>query len=319
MRWNATRAALIIALSGAVACSSGAANTGDAGAADTDAPMDSAALVGAFVVAFNTDFQPYVASLSGQVYDGASPSKIIWESAATDGSCEIVKPRIPTCSACDVGAVCVADETCQKQNAIVDVGKVTVAGVKTSSGAAPFDLVDVNGRYTAVPAPTFPPFAEGDDVSVAGSGGVYAAFTLHARGIAPLVLDDSALVVERDKALTLTWTPKGASSDAKIHVKLDISHHGGGSKGEILCDADDDGSLTISATLMTQLLDLGVAGFPTIVVTRRTISSGAGSGHIELQLVHDVERSVTITGLESCTTSAQCSAGKSCQTDLTCK
>ena len=216
--------------------------------------------------------------------------------------------------------MCVADETCQRQNAITDVGTVTVAGVKTPGGAAPFDLVDVNGRYAAVPAPLFPPFSEGDDVSIAGSGGAYPAFTLHARGIAPLVLaPDGELTAERDKALNVAWTPRGASSDARIHVKLDVSHHGAGSKGEILCDADDNGSVTISAALMTQLLELGVAGYPTIVVTRYAPATGVGPGRIDLQMIHEVERSVTVPGLESCNDSRQCSAGKSCQTDLTCK
>jgi hypothetical protein len=329
-RLTLASAALIVATFCGVACSSGAANSDAASATGADgagdgsagAPVDPNALVGAFVVALKTDVPPSVASMTGQVYDGPTPSMIIWESTATDGSCELFKPRVPFCSTpCGGGAVCVADETCQRQNAIKDVGRVTVAGVKTSSGAAPFDLVDVNAKYTAVPAPIFPPFAEGDDVSVATSSGVYTAFTVHARGIAPLVLSDGALTAERDKPLTLTWTPKGASSDSRIHVKLDISHHGG-SKGEISCDADDNGSLTISATLMTQLLNLGVAGFPSIVVTRQTSTASIGPGRIELRIVHDVERAVTVPGLASCTdvtNSTDCAAGKKCQADLTCK
>lgn len=314
-------AILVVASLCGASCSSGATNS-DAGGDAADASVDPSAFVGAFVIALKTDVQPPVSSMTGQVYDGPTPAMIIWASMATEGDCELLRPRVPFCSTpCGRGAVCVADETCQRENAIKDVGRVTVTGVRTTNGTAPFDLVDVNGKYTAVPAPVFPPFAEGDDVSIAASGASYPAFTLRAKGISPLVLADGALTAERNKPLTLTWTPKGASSDAKIHVKLDVSHHGG-SKGEISCDTDDDGSLAISATLVTQLLDLGVAGFPSIVVTRQASSTSAGPGHVDLRLVHDVERAITVPGLESCTdvtNSTDCAAGKKCQADLTCK
>ena len=87
------------------------------------------------------------------------------------------------------------------------------------------------------------------------------------KGFAP-----SSITLEKDKPLTLTWTAKGASADSTIHVHLDISHHGG-TKGQIECDTADSGSLTIGASLVTQLVNLGVAGFPTVRLTRSSVGS----------------------------------------------
>jgi len=178
----------------------------------------------------------------------------------------------------------------------------------------------VGGNYSPVGiTPSYPPFAEGADVSVSATGGAYGPFSIHAKGIAPLVLGSDTFNLQRAQPLAITWTAAGAAADSTIHVKVDVSHHGG-TKGQILCDAADSGSLTISATLVTMLMDLGISGYPSLVVTRSSVGAAAITpGRVRLLLSEDVERYVQIPGLMSCQSDTDCPTGKTCQKDLQCQ
>jgi hypothetical protein len=115
------------------------------------------------------------------------------------------------------------------------------------------------------------------------------------------------------------WKPPGIPGLSRIRLKLDISHHGG-SKGEIDCDAEDTGSLEVPGSLVTQLLNLGVAGFPSFLLTRSSVGSTViEPGRVDLTVLSDVEHPVDVMGLVSCTDDNSCPKGQTCQTDLSCK
>jgi hypothetical protein len=102
-------------------------------------------------------------------------------------------------------------------------------------------------------------------------------------------------------------------------VSIDISHHGG-IKGTIECDAEDTGSLELSAAILTELLNLGVAGFPTIHISRKLVGSTTiAPGRVELAVVSDILIPVEIPGLTSCNDDSSCPNGQTCQPDETCK
>jgi hypothetical protein len=314
--------ALVLALTASIGCSGGGSATpsgaaGTSGSAGTSGNPN--AVVGTFGVLLKSDSPPPVASVSGSVKDGPALDLVIWNQAGKDGACTLYKPTVPFCATpCGGDAACVADDTCKPYPTAKDVGTVTLAGVKTAAAATSVELTNVNNAYQTATSLMYPPFDEGADVSIMAAGGPYGAFTIHAKAIAPLVLGPETLPVEAGKALALTWTAKGASADSTIHVKLDISHHGG-TKGKIECDTADNGSLTIASSLMTQLVNLGVSGFPTVAVSR--VARGAAQislGRVELQLSHDVEHAVQVPGLVSCTADTDCPTGKTCQDDLSC-
>jgi hypothetical protein len=82
---------------------------------------------------------------------------------------------------------------------------------------------------------------------------------------------------------------------------------------------EDDGELVIAADLVTQLVDRGVAGFPTVTVTRRSVDSTMiAPGCVELEIGAQVIREVAIPGLSSCSNERPCPDGQTCQSDLTC-
>jgi hypothetical protein len=164
----------------------------------------------------------------------------------------------------------------------------------------------------------FPAFSEGDEIRLTASGGDLEAFAIEATGIAPLLVSSKELRLERDAPLDLTWTKPNAPGDSRARLKLDISHHGG-TKGMIECDFEDTGDAQLPAALLTRLLDLGVAGFPSLILSRETAAfASIPAGRVELLITSKVERFVTIEGLQSCTSNAQCGAGKVCRADLTC-
>jgi hypothetical protein len=257
----------------------------------------------------------------GKVYDGPSPSPLVWEEAMRQGDCQLLIPRAPFCpEACGGDAVCVEDDVCQPYPAARSVGTVRVHGIRTASGAKEFAMDPIANAYqpkASIKLP-FPAFSEGDEIQLKASGGDFEAFSIEAKGIAPLSVASKELRVERDAPLDLAWTTPSVPGVSRARLKLDISHHGG-SKGVIECDFEDTGDAQLPAELLTRLLDLGVAGYPSLILSRESAASASTrSGRVELLIASKVERFVRIEGLESCTSSAECGAGKTCRADLTC-
>ena len=145
-------------------------------------------------------------------------------------------------------------------------------------------------------------------------------FWVKGTGIAPLELPDGASYeLAPDRPLSLTWTPPGKPNISRVQVKLDISHHGG-TKGKIECDVDDDGSFEIPAAMVTELLSLGIAGFPTVALTRSSVGSTIiPEGRVDLEVYSYVERAIEIEGLVSCTEDSQCGSMGTCGDDKRCQ
>ncbi len=306
---------------GATGTAGGSASAGSANLAGAAGAGDSNQLVGSFQIKLTpaSDLGAATTNIVGKIYDGPTPPATIWEKPQVEGACTLTTPRIPFCNtACGGGSVCVEDDTCQAYPTAHGVGTVTVSGVKTSDGQSTFTMSPIANNYQPSTSIAYPPFADGDPVTVAAAGDFFPTFSLTSKGITPLALTSTELALKSGQPLNLTWT-KGAAGNSTIHVRLDISHHGG-SKGQIECDTDDSGSLSIAATLISKLLDLGVAGYPTVIVTRQAIgSTTVSAGRVELVVSSVVEQSVTIDGLTSCTKDEDCTGTETCQTDLTCK
>ncbi len=260
-------------------------------------------------------------SVVGKVADGPTPAQLIWTQVSTSGACRLMKPRVPFCDTpCTGGAVCVDDNKCQSYPSAKSVGTVKVSGIKTTDGATEFSMDPIVGNYQPSVSCPFPAFAEGAAIELAASGGVYAPFTLKTSGIAPLALLNTQIPLATNQSVKLSWSAPGKTGISSIYVKLDISHHGG-TKGMIECDTDDSGALEIPAALVTDLLNLGTAGFPTVIITRNaTVGSAViAPGRVDLKVSSTIEHAVQVAGVVSCNDSSQCATGQTCQADLTCK
>jgi hypothetical protein len=323
MTVTAARTALLIAAGGwALACSEGSGAAGassDAGASGDAAAADPQAALGGFMIDLVAALgsAPAYTAVLGKVYGGAYPSAVQWTVAEEAGGCRLLTPRVPFCDpGCGGTAVCVEDGRCQPFPTAQNLGRVSVSGV----GAAAFEMEPIAGNYqpgVGVSLP-YPPFSEGAAVQMQTSGGGLPTFSLASVGIAPLEVQGTFALAD-GQPLPVRWTPPGQGGGSRIEIKLDISHHGG-TRGKIECDVADTGALDIPAAQISRLLALGVAGFPTIVVTRAATGTTAlAQGKVTLRVIASVEQAVEIPGLRSCTEDRDCPAGQTCQSNLACK
>lgn len=303
---------------------------GDDGGASPDAGIDAAlgdpTILAGYVNVDLVDADPKYTKIEARVNDGASPPLKILNAMTTDGDCRLLIPSYPFCTtSCGSTGVCVADETCMPYPTSQDVGTIHVTGVHTAAGASELDLnhLTSSGSHTYSQGATtlaYPGFAEGDAITAAINGGAFTPpFTIATTGIAPLVVTSAEPTLDRNTPVTLTWTPPSGSATSRIGIKVEISHHGG-FRGQIECDTADDGSLTLGGPIVTQLLDLGVAGFPTITTTRTIVNSGlTTAGRVDLTVSSAISQAVHIPGLISCTDDTECTPPATCQDDLTCR
>jgi hypothetical protein len=294
---------------GLTACSSGGSNAADSGApstSDADGTSPSQGPVGNFAVVLNPAIEdaPHHTSTIGKVHSASNPSETIETVIASDSNCKVYKYSIPGCfePACTTDEVCVALNVCVARPSLVSVGDVSVDGV----GPSALMLTRTNYDYQYPLNLPYPGVTEGQPVTLTGTGGGYSAFTVSAKGVAPLVLSDSSHLISKNQPLTVNWTPGAASAGAEVTVTLNISKHGG-SAGYMQCKTTDSGSLTIAADVLQKLVGLGTAGFPELLVKRTTHGEVAVStGKISFDVQAEAKPALNIEGNCSCFTDSDC-------------
>ncbi len=277
-------------------------------------------MVGTFAIQMKVD--KGMTSVVGQVADGPVPANIIWTETKKDGVCHVEVPSSPFCEQGCGADVCVAPDECRPYPTGRSVGAVTLKGVRLEDGGTEVALKEINASYQ-LPAgklPAYPAFGADDTVQVHAAGKDYPGFDLSAKGVEPIELLTADFALAPDKPFELAWTPAADPESSQIHVRIDLSHHGG-VKGLIQCDVEDGGSLVISQSLIAELIGLGVAGYPSVVITRSSLDSvQLDHGRVRLEVSSLVERYLTTPGVESCTTDADCTGEKTCRSsDSTCQ
>jgi hypothetical protein len=258
-------------------------------------------------------------SVAAYFYDRLPPPPLPLELLSEEGDCRLMVPSKPFCDPECEDSVCTEDGVCTPNANARSVGNVRVSGL--GDGELTIEPVGPKFVYQGATLPN-PPCDEGADVTVTAD-----AFELRAMCVAPLELTSAVpVVVESGQPVALTWTPKGAG-DARIEVVLDVAHHGG-QTGEILCDVPDTGAMEIPEPLVTQLIELGVAGYPTITINRASRATAPNEPDLSLTVSSLVERAVD-TGVPSCgdpslcppggTCNETCPAGTTCGDDLICR
>jgi hypothetical protein len=306
----------------------GSGGSAPAAAGSSGEKQANTGLHGAFTLSLNAEREatatamatPARTSFLGLVNDGAKPSPNSWLEEQSAAGCKLYTPVSPLCDpSCGSSAACVSDNMCVPYPKSQSVGTITLKGV----GDAPVEMSPVGSSNNYQPKAgtslPYPPCAESAELSLSVEGGAFESFELQTKCIAPLEFQGPIKLV-KGTPLELAWVAPGDPALARIQVRLNISHHGG-SRGEIRCDVEDNGTLELPATMVDRLLELGVAGFPTIILTRVS-SGGAASGgpeNVEFLVQQYVERAVEIEGLVSCNDTQLCPEGQTCQSDLTCK
>lgn len=312
----------VLASGVALACGSEPADTSDSdvlaslllddgGVAASELPYAPCApedLVGRFVIELAEDYT----RVGGNVSDGVLPTRVPTE-LARDGECrlvEVVPSRCtPTCSAAT--EICDTTQTCVPLPQPRDVGSVGVAGLAVPLTMRPNGVTRAYSN-PGQPALPHPGFAPGADLRLATSGGDYAPFSLRGWGVSALSLDPGPIVVAAGSPVALAWSAPELVGPARVHVSLNVNHHGS-SNAWVECTFADTGSAQIPAMLVDALMAKGRSGFPTLTSTRRTATSvGIEPGCAELLVVSEVTSSIEVDGIVSCNTSMACPLGQSC-------
>lgn len=283
----------------------------DAGLPLAYAPCAAAERVGSFRIELADGFT----GVQGQIANGVNPAQVPVV-AASEGECHLLRPPEFFCDpGCGGGTTCGPDGICVAIPSNVDVGAVEITGLRAPvrmSASAPVWF------YTNREPLAHPGFDPGDAIRLDAEGNAGDAFTLRGEGIAPLVVEGDVLALQAGEAATLRWQPPPGATAARVHLDLNIANHGG-TPARIECEVDDDGEFALPAGLIEQLLGLGFSGFPTVVVTRRTVDhADVALGCVELRVLSTQVLDVLIPGLTSCGEDADCPPGESCQPDLTC-
>jgi hypothetical protein len=252
--------------------------------------------------------------LFGHVLDGVPPADV-WDELAASDDCRVLVGPQHTCDPqCGSGRTCGPDG-CIPTPRTHSVGTVTITGLAQELVLTPSSV----RRYSPSSVLPYPPYEEGAAIELVTEGGDYASFTLGGRGVALLEVAGGEIVVDSDQPVPLRWTAARSDDAARVFIEVDIAHHGG-IAARIECDVDDDGAFEIPADLVTELVARGVAGFPTITLTRRSVDSAMiEPGCVELEVGARVIREVMVPGVTSCSNERPCPAGQTCQdADLTC-
>lgn len=258
---------------------------------------------------------PAYTTIVGSMCDGPSPPEIIFKEVMTSGSCKLMKAVSPFCSEnCVLGSKCVAEDSCMPEPKVISVGNVTVKGMINKGEKTAFTMEpDEYFNYQMVNVPLdYPPFSTGDTITLSAAGsGSAGAFEIKVLGITPLVVLSDTLELADGKDITIKWEPPAKSGVSKIYVRMNISYHGG-TKGEIQCEAEDNGSLTIPGAMLDKLKSYGFAGWPCVYITRR--STGIDEVSKAKAVVEcTITKLLTIPGLKSCNNQpGECPEGQTC-------
>lgn len=240
--------------------------------------------------------------VSGTLHDGVTPDPMPMRTVLEEGNCRLRETAYPSCSdPCASGEACVAEDTCSAYPTQQNVGVITVSGL--GSGAVTLAPFAPSFFYQSDELP-YPPCAEGDSLGLEAQ-----AFSAEAPCVVPLVVPTAQIPVRAGEPVDLTWEPPGDETLARVHILLDVSHHGG-KRGDIVCDVPDNGSYEIPASLVNPLLEQGLAGFPWVILTRWVRNTSTLS-EVYFSVSASVERSVD-TGVQSCLSDEECSDGQLC-------
>jgi hypothetical protein len=289
---------------------SGGEETGDGDGDAEYMSCDAATLAGRFTVKLQDEYT----QVEGQVFDAPDPTPKV--ELETEGSCKLLKVESYDCDpGCDSESECTADGCVPEANP-VSVGAVSISGLAAEVQMDP-NVVNFYLNLGELPHPGFEPgalltlSAEGSEVD--------EAFEIRAQGGEDLVILSETIEVAQDLPVILDWEPPTGDADTRVHLDLDIGHHGG-SPARIECEVEDTGHFEIPASLVNPLFEFGIAGFPAINMTRRSVATATlGDRCVEFMVApHGSKEAVSIEGLISCNTDDECPEGMTCLADLSC-
>jgi hypothetical protein len=298
----------------------GAGCGGPASPTTLDGPiLDQPCAAGQRVGSFSIELTDQYTSVGGKVFDAVAPRDVPVELAA-DGACTLFAAPLLQCNPeCDATRqVCAEGNQCRPQPVARDLGKVTIRGLLVPLELQP-NLVTkayTIPAYARLPNPGFEPGAQ---LRLSSSGGDYKPIDLRGWGVSLLEGVTNPIRVRVGQAVTVSWQAPSDAGPARVHLNLNINHHGSTSNW-LECDVEDVGSAEIPVSLVDALLARGLSGFPTLTVTRRSVSSRSiEPGCVELLVSSESVSDVELDDFQSCGNRDDCAPGQACGPEFFCQ
>lgn len=255
--------------------------------------------------------------LSGAILDSVNP-EAVFEVVASEDACDLLAPRDLFCSECSSGETCAGEEICIPKPTKQSAGTLTITGLAVGLETEPNGIT---GEYTSTVSEPYPAFEPGAALGLSASGDFFEPFTLAAWGIPAMETSQTTIAVEREAPVALTWDTENVDPDkSEVFVDFSVNVHGT-TTGWIECTVPDTGSFAIPAGLVTQLIELGLSGFPRMKLVRRSIDSTTLSTGdcVEFEVSSSASIELEIEGLTSCNDTTPCPSGQSCTAEQTCE
>lgn len=252
-------------------------------------------------------------SLDGQVADSILPTNVREELTA-EGDCRVLRRDNPHCDPdCDPGYTCDLEQTCVAYPANQDLGTVTVDGLDAE---VEMEATFPGNTYydTSLPHPAY---TTGVVLTLSMPGGAYGPAELHGVGVEPFEMDEQTWILYESADMAIGWpAPSTDVVRSEIAVSLSIDQHGV-TPSTLECVFEDDGEGTVPASTIAALVSVGVTGFPTGSITRRTVDNApAGEGCMEFGVRATRTVPVDVVGYTPCVSQADCPEGQTCDLEF---
>ncbi|MEZ4320270.1 MAG: hypothetical protein R3F61_22515 [Myxococcota bacterium] len=258
---------------------------------------------------FRIDYGEDFGFVDGSVLAGVVPATV--PAPVDSGSgCSLDQRINPFCDPpCPGDQTCSNDSVCIPYPASQDLGTITVAGTNPPVRMDPF-VPGYNYSNTSVSNPPVTPDAL---VEMRIPDSPWGDIQLHAVGVEGLQTPEDVLIVTDDTDLQVTWTPAGGLARSSIYFELNIDQHGN-SPILLSCEWPDNGSGSVPSSLLVQLINAGVTGFPSARVTRYTAdrTDVGADGCMELEVTSQRQRDVRVDGFTPCNGPGQCPPPQEC-------
>jgi hypothetical protein len=262
-------------------------------------------LYGGFVVESYEDYS----IVDGDVSNGVVPVTIL-DPVGQEGDCTLLKRNNPFCD-----PACAPDETCDPVAGCIpypeeqDLGTVTVDGLLEEVVMEP---ISPGFSYFDTTIPHIP-YVPGDLITLTSTGAAVEPMQMYGVGVEPLEIPDTDFVLYRDQDLIFTWTAPGGPVRSTIYTRVTVDQHGL-TPIQLTCVTEDDGEIAIPASLVTDLIDAGVTGFPNGLIIRQTVDSMTvlTDGCVDFQVNSPREPNIRVDGFIPCTRDEDCPTGQTC-------
>ncbi len=218
-----------------------------------DAGLPTLASRGRFFVIEGTELQPegplLYSAVEGHITNG--DLRPLYNIAGTEGDCRLLTIDEPAFCQTICDGVCIGPDVCIEAPRFLSAGSATIGGLLTSINLAQ----QTDNAYLAAGVLPLDLFTSEAVVRLSASGDEISWFVLSAGGVRSLVTDLPMTPLDLDTGadVTITWANPDPSTVVQLELIATNAYVGQPAPAILDCQAMDDGSLTIPASLIAAL------------------------------------------------------------------